>query len=29
MLDMAVDEPKGGLLAKALRLPGEPAVKIR
>ncbi|WP_275785477.1 translocation/assembly module TamB domain-containing protein [Pararhizobium gei] len=28
-LDMTVDEPKNGLLAKAMRLPGEPAVSVR
>jgi translocation and assembly module TamB len=28
-LEASIDEPKGGMLAKALRLPGDPAVNIR
>ncbi|WP_162242208.1 MULTISPECIES: translocation/assembly module TamB domain-containing protein [unclassified Rhizobium] len=28
-LEASIDEPKGGMLARALRLPGEPAVTVR
>lgn len=28
-LEAEIDEPKGGLLAKAMRLPGEPAVSVK